>query len=102
MINLDIYSTTGRYFNVLDKLPSYIKPLGLGNNNYPDHWLKEKNGKNISNLNKYYRDVSGIYWIWKNRLNNMSDDDWVGNCHYRKLWLNDLFNKKQKFSFISV
>ena len=52
MINLDIYCTTGHYFNVLDKLPSYIKPLGLGDNNYPDHWLNEKNGKNISNLNK--------------------------------------------------
>ena len=102
MINLDIYSTTGHYFNVLDKLPSYIKPLGLGNNNYPDHWLKEKNGKNISNLNKYYREVSGIYWIWKNRLNDKDTNDWIGNCGYRKLWLNSLYDKKQKLSFDSL
>ena len=48
MFNLEIYCTALQYFNVLDKLPSYIKPLGLGNNNYPDHWLKENNGENIS------------------------------------------------------
>ena len=52
MFNLDIYCTSLQYFNVLDKLPSYIKPLGLGNANYPNHWLTEKNGENISNLNK--------------------------------------------------
>ena len=52
MVNLDIYCTTIHYFNVLDKLPSYIKPLGLGNNNYPKHWLSEKNGENISKLKK--------------------------------------------------
>ena len=35
MFNLEIYCTALQYFNVLDKLPSYIKPLGLGDNNYP-------------------------------------------------------------------
>ena len=32
-------------------MPSYIKPLGLENNEYPKHWLTEKEDKNISNLN---------------------------------------------------
>ena len=102
MINLEIYSTTGQYFSVLDKLPSYIKPLGLGDNNYPDHWLKEKNGKNISKLNKYYREVSGIYWIWKNRLNDKDTNDWIGSCGYRKLWLNNLYEKKRILSVNSL
>ena len=102
MVNLDIYCTTIHYFNILDKLPSYIKPLGLGNNDYPDHWLTEKNGKNISNLNKYYGETSGFYWIWKNRLNNKDKNDWIGSCHYRKLWLNNIYNKKQKLSFESL
>ena len=102
MANLDIYCTTVRYFSVLDKLPSYIKPLGLGSSNYPDHWLKEKNGENISKFNKHYREVSGIYWIWKNRLNDKDKNDWIGSCGYRKLWLNDLYNRKQKFSFSSL
>ena len=48
MVNLDIYCTTLSYFSVLDKLPSYIKPLGLGNVAYPEDWLTEKEGNNIS------------------------------------------------------
>ncbi len=54
MVNLDIYCTSIHYFNLLDKLPSYIKPLGLGNRTYPKHWLTEQNGENISNLNSYF------------------------------------------------
>ena len=102
MVNLNIYCTTIHYFNVLDKLPSYIKPLGLGNTNYPNHWLTEKNGENISNLNKYYGETSGFYWIWKNKLNDKDKNDWIGSCHYRKLWLNNIYNKKQKLSFKSL
>ena len=102
MVNLDIYCTTIRYFSVLDKLPSYIRPLGLGNASYPDHWLAEKNGHNILELNKYYGEASGIYWIWKNRLENANDNDWIGTSHYRKLWLNNLYEKKQKLSTDSL
>ncbi len=102
MVNLDIFCTTIHYFNVLDKLPSYIKPLGLGNNNYPKHWLNEKNGENISKLNKYYGETSGFYWIWKNKLKDKEKNDWIGSCHYRKLWLNDTYNQKQKLSLKSL
>ncbi|RZO48172.1 MAG: DUF4422 domain-containing protein [Candidatus Pelagibacterales bacterium] len=102
MINLKIYCTSIQYFDILDKLPPYIKPLGLGDGNFPKHWLNEKNGENIADLNKYFSEWTGIYWIWKNRLNNAKDADWIGNCHYRKLWLNNAFNKKQKFSSKSL
>jgi len=102
MINLEIYCTSIQYFNILDKFPSYIKPLGLGEGSFPKHWLKEQDGENITNLNKYFSEWTGIYWIWKNRLNNAKNDDWIGNCHYRKLWLNNVFNRKQKFSSKSL
>ena len=102
MVNLDIYCTSIHYFNLLDKLPSYIKPLGLGNRTYPKHWLTEQIGENISNLNSYFSEWTGLYWIWKNKLKNIDDNDWVGNCHYRKLWLNKLYDKKQKFSHKSL
>ena len=102
MPNLNIYCLSLKYYDVIDKLPSYIKPLGLGNEEYPKHWLTEKNGKNIVNLNKYYGEYTGIYWVWKNQLKGMDDHDWIGTCQYRKLWLNDLYNKKQKFSISSL
>ena len=61
MPKLDIYCFSMKYFNLLDKLPSYIRPFGLGNNNYPENWLTEKNGENILNLNKYYGEASGVF-----------------------------------------
>ena len=102
MPNLDIYCFSMKYFNLLDKLPSYIKPFGLGNNNYPEHWLTEKKGENILNLNKYYGEYTGVYWVWKNQLKNMDENDWIGTCHYRRLWLNNLYKEKQKFSINSL
>ena len=102
MTNLNIYCLSLKYYQIIDKLPSYIKPLGLGNEEYPKHWLTEKSGNNIVNLNKYYGEYTGIYWVWKNQLKNMNDEDWIGTCQYRKLWLNDFYNKKQKFSIGSL
>ena len=75
MINLDIYCMTVEYFKILDKLPPYIKPLGLGNNIFPKHWLIEKDGENISDLNKHYGEASGFYWVWKNKLKR--DDEYI-------------------------
>ena len=102
MPNLDIYCFSMKYFNLLDKLPSYIKPFGLGNNNYPEKWLTEQKGENIFNLNKYYGEATGVYWIWKNKLKNIDENDWIGTCHYRRLWLNNLYKEKQKFSINSL
>ena len=102
MQELKIFCTSIKYYKILDKMPGYIQPIGLGNNDFPAHWLCEKNGENISSLNKYYGELTGIYWIWKNVANKMSSKDKIGNCHYRKFWLNDMFLKKQKFSTQSV
>ena len=102
MLNLNLYCLSLKYYKHIDKLPSYIKPLGLGKEEYPEHWLNEKNGNNIINLNKYYGQYTGIYWIWKNQLNGMSDNDWIGTCEYRKLWINGHYKVKQKFSKSSL
>ena len=99
MINLDIYCMTIQYLRILEKLPPYIKPLGLGNNNFPDHWLTEKKGENITHLNKNFGEATGFYWILKNQLKNKNENDWIGSCQYRRLWLDDLYEKKQKSSF---
>ena len=82
----------------MDKLPKFIIPLGLGDGKYPSNWLNEKSGINISNLNEYYAEFSGFYWIWKNELSRMRDDDLIGNCHNRVLWLNQFQTKKKKFT----
>jgi hypothetical protein len=102
MTKLIIYCTSINYYKILDKLPEYVQPLGLGRNIFPSNWLNDSNEINISHLNKYYGEMTGIYWIWKNKLRNFSDKDWIGNCHYRKWWLNGLYKKKDKFTINSL
>ena len=89
-------------YKILEKLPSYIKPLGLGEESYPKDWLTEKKGENISSLNKYYAEFTGLYWVWKNRIKNLNKDDLIGNCHNRVLWLDNIYTEKQKFSLSNL
>ena len=96
MNNLKIFCTSLKYLKILDKLPKYIYKIGLGEKKFPDNWFDEKKGENISHLNKYYGELTGIYWIWKNLYKNFDKNDLIGNCHYRKLWLNNHYEQKQK------
>lgn len=96
MNKFDIYCFTSRKYNLLDKFPKNIIPVGLGENNYPQNYLHEKNGENLSKYNKYFAEMSGIYWVFKNRLKIYDDDDYLGFCHYRRLWLNNLYPKDHK------
>ena len=41
---LEIFCTTIKYYRILDKLQSFIKPLGLGEEIYPENWFDEKKG----------------------------------------------------------
>lgn len=38
-------------------------------------------GDNISNLNLWLGDLTGLYWVWKN-----TDDEIVGTNQYRRFW----------------
>lgn len=93
---------TLKHYSVLQKLPKSIIPFGLGDHVYPKDWLSEKNGDNILSLNKFYGETTGMYWIWKNYLDKFKTDDWIGFCQYRRFWLNDLYIKKQNFTFKSL
>jgi hypothetical protein len=99
MNKLKIYCTSVIHRKILDKLPEYLIPLGVGKGKFPKHWLNEQSGDNIVHLNKFYGEHTGIYWVWKNKIKELDKNDWVGFCHYRKFWLNEQFIKKQKFSF---
>ena len=102
MKKIKIFCTSLKYYKILEKLPKYIIPLGVGKEKFPKSWIDEKNGINISHLNSYYGELTGIYWIWKNAIDDMNNEDIIGNCHYRKLWLNQLYLKKQKNTFNSL
>lgn len=94
MNKLHIYCFTSKTYRLLDKLPQNIIPVGLGNKTYPVNYLKETNGQNLSNHNKYFAEMSGIYWVFKNRLQNYDENDYIGFCHYRRFWLDNLYPLK--------
>lgn len=64
--------------------PVYI-PLQVGRIDHPDYgYLGDDTGDNISNKNAYYSELTGLYWVWKNK----TDSDYLGLCHYRRFFLN--------------
>ncbi len=61
-------------------------PLQVGaSTHYNLGYLTDDNGDNISDLNCYYSELTGVYWVWK----NVHDADLVGVCHYRRFLLNE-------------
>ena len=42
-------------------------------------YQRDNEGKNISKLNPYYCELTGLYWAWKNL-----DCDYLGMVHYRR------------------
>ena len=83
-MNTSIYVLTHKKFDVpYDK--TYL-PLQVGSASH-DHlgYLTDDSGDNISALNCYYSELTGVYWVWK----NVKDKDIVGVCHYRRFLLND-------------
>ena len=61
------------------------RPLHVGRALKEDLGYQGDNtGDNISALNPYYSELTGLYWVWK----NVRDAEYVGLCHYRRYFLN--------------
>ena len=78
---------------------SFIKrigytPVGLGNKNFNDEWMRDNTGKNITSKNKNYGEYTFHYWIWKNYLEKI-ETEWVGFCQYRKFWTIKNYEKQK-------
>lgn len=80
--------------------PMYI-PLHVGHKQAKEDfgYIGDDTGNHISDLNCYYAELSGLYWVWK----NYHDADYVGLCHYRRFLTNEegyAFTEKQYESLL--
>lgn len=50
-----------------------------------DNMIGDDTGDNISHLNRYYNEHTGLYWAWKN-YDKLGNPDYIGFMHYRRLF----------------
>lgn len=84
-----IYVCTHKEFDT-SRLDDCYNPLLCGAYNLDDNfgYLTDDTGENISSLNKYYAELTGQYWVWKN-----SKADIIGFCHYRRYFCKNILLK---------
>lgn len=78
---MSIYIVAHKMFDI-PKEEGYI-PLQVGAERghvLPDDSCFDDSGDNISDKNSSFCELTGIYWIWKNKVN----DDYIGIVHYRR------------------
>ena len=83
-MKVKIYTMTHKKFTPPAD-PVYV-PMQVGRAVGTDlGYTGDDTGDNISDLNEFYGELTGIYWVWKNE----QDADIVGICHYRRYFLNE-------------
>lgn len=86
------YCITGKNFDFLNNLDMSIILAGSEDKNlydYPNDWIKDNEGFNISNKNKNFGTLSSHFWLWKNKLKDYTDNEWIGINHYRRFWVKE-------------
>lgn len=96
--NIKIYVFHYKPEPVLLTAPEYVH-IWAGKNGEQEieGFVGDDSGDNISAKNKYFSELTGLYWIWKN-----TKSDVVGSCHYRRyftLTLNTLEYKLKRLLY---
>lgn len=50
-----------------------------------DNMIGDDTGDNISHLNRYFAEMTAIYWAWKN-YDKLGNPDYIGLAHYRRMF----------------
>ena len=83
-MKITIFTITHKPF--IPPSDSMYVPLHVGRAGTKDlGFLSDDTGDSISELNPYFCELTGIYWIWK----NVKDCDYIGICHYRRYLVNE-------------
>ena len=93
---MKIYCITHKPNEHISKLG--LIPFGVGLSSFPDGYLTEKNGENISHKNNNYSETSFHYWYWKNILKTKPENEWFGMCQYRRYFVKYEYKDLIKYS----
>ena len=78
MKNIKLIIATHKEFQMPQNKELYL-PIQVGSEGKDDlGYQRDNTGENISLLNPYYCELTGLYWAWKNL-----DCDYLGLVHYR-------------------
>lgn len=78
-----IFTMTHKKFH--EPQDSIYVPLHVGRAEAEDlGYQGDDEGDSISEWNKYYGELTGVYWVWKNE----KEADIIGICHYRRYFMN--------------
>lgn len=95
--SITVYVMTHVSFEVPSD-PAYI-PLHVGRALHDDlGYPGDDTGENISHLNPYYSELTGLYWVWKNVCNIK----YAGLCHYRRYFLTEHNLLMSKEDYVNI
>lgn len=77
-MDIKVYQVFHKSYPVLNE-SNWMCPIGVSGY-IPGNMMSDANGQNIAALNKYYCELTVIYYIWKNRRRS----DYIGLSHYRR------------------
>lgn len=87
-----MYVMTHKKFDC-PKIDGYV-PLHVGKEGKEDiGYLGDNTGESISIKNPNYCELTGIYWLWKNK----QDSDIIGISHYRRYFTKQHFFRNPKY-----
>ena len=72
----------------MPKEPMYV-PVMAGSTlcaDVPANYTRDDSGDNISARNPSYSELTALYWLWKHHNDEYPDADYLGICHYRRLF----------------
>ncbi len=92
MIKFHIYCLSVGEYTFFKYLPKNIIPLILNDKKITNNYLNGSTKDNIHHLNKYFGELTGIYWVYKNIIQNYDNEDLIGFCQNRRFFLNKCFD----------
>ena len=83
-MNCKVYIMAHKAFPV-PRVEGYV-PLQVGSALHEDlGYLRDDSGDHISDLNPYFCELTGQYWLWR----NVHDVDMLACCHYRRYFVDE-------------